>query len=198
MKIKHLFLTVILFSLASFSWSAGQFSKATFAGGCFWCMEPPYEKLEGVFSVTSGYAGGKEQNPTYEEVSSGATGHAEAVQILYDPKKIKYEELLKIFWHNVDPTQSNGQFCDHGPQYRTAIFFHDQEQKRLAEESLKVIKAQLKQTVVTQIVPATHFYTAEDYHQDFYKKNPTHYNTYRAGCGRDRRLRELWGAAYSH
>ena len=198
MKMARLLTAIFCFLITSSVWSANDLAKATFAGGCFWCMEPPFEKLQGVFSVTSGYAGGQEKNPTYEMVSSGTTGHAESVQVLYDPKKITYAELLKVYWHNVDPTQGNGQFCDHGTQYRTVIFYNDAEQKRLAEQSKKDTETRLKQKVVTEIVPASAFYPAEDYHQDFYKKNPIRYNTYRTGCGRDRRLQELWGSEYSH
>ncbi len=169
-------------------------ARATFAGGCFWCMEPPFEKIPGVASVTSGYTGGQKVNPSYEEVSAGGTGHAESVDIVYDPAKVTYAQLLDVFWHNVDPTQGDGQFCDHGQQYRTAIFYHDAEQKRLAEESRDKVQARLQKPVVTEIVAASRFYPAEEYHQDFYKKNPVRYFTYRAGCGRDRRLKELWGA----
>ena len=168
--------------------------RATFAGGCFWCMEPPFEKIPGVASVTSGYTGGQKVNPSYEEVSAGGTGHAESVDIVYDPAKVTYAQLLDVFWHNVDPTQGDGQFCDHGHQYRTAIFYHDAEQKRLAEESKEKVQAKLQKPVVTEIVAASRFYPAEEYHQDFYKKNPVRYYTYRAGCGRDRRLKDLWGA----
>jgi peptide-methionine (S)-S-oxide reductase len=168
--------------------------RATFAGGCFWCMEPPFEKISGVASVTSGYTGGQKVNPSYEEVSAGGTGHAESVDIVYDPAKVTYAQLLDVFWHNVDPTQGDGQFCDHGHQYRTAIFYHDAEQKRLAEESKEKVQAKLQKPVVTEIVAASRFYPAEEYHQDFYKKSPVRYYTYRAGCGRDRRLKELWGA----
>jgi peptide-methionine (S)-S-oxide reductase len=174
-------------------------ARATLAGGCFWCMEPPFEKIPGVASVTSGYTGGQKVNPSYEEVSAGGTGHAESVDIVYDPAKVTYAQLLDVFWHNVDPTQGDGQFCDHGRQYRTAIFYHDAEQKRLAEESREKVQARLQKPVVTEIVAASRFYPAEEYHQDFYKKNPVRYYTYRAGCGRDRRLKELWGAeAGSH
>lgn len=175
--------------------AAGKMAKATFAGGCFWCMEPPFEKLTGVVSVTSGYTGGQKKNPTYEEVSAGGTGHAESVQVLYDPSKITYADLLKTYWHNVDPTQDNGQFCDHGNQYRTAIFYGTPEEKQLAEKSKVEMEKVLHKTIVTQIVPATEFYAAEDYHQDFYKKNPIRYTSYRLGCGRDHRLKEIWGDA---
>jgi len=170
---------------------------ATFAGGCFWCMEPPFDKLDGVLATTSGYIGGTKSNPTYEEVSSGGTGHAEAVQVLYDPKRVSYEKLLDVFWHNVDPTVKDRQFCDVGTQYRTAIFYHGDEQRRLAEAS----KAELdrtkpfKEPIVTQIVMATAFWPAEEYHQDYYRKNPVRYTYYRTGCGRDARLKQLWGSA---
>jgi len=172
-------------------------AKATFAGGCFWCMEPPYDKLDGVISTTSGYTGGKKTNPTYAEVSAGGTGHAEAVQVVYDPKKVSYEKLLDVFWHNVDPTQNDGQFCDHGNQYRTAIFVHDDAQKAAAEASKAALAKSkpFKGDLVTEIVPASTFYPAEDYHQDYYMKNPVRYKFYRNGCGRDARLKELWGAA---
>jgi peptide-methionine (S)-S-oxide reductase len=168
---------------------------ATFAGGCFWCMEPPYDELDGVISTTSGYTGGHKQNPTYEEVSSGKTGHAEAVQVVYDPKRITYERLLEVFWRNIDPLTANAQFCDHGTQYRSGIFFHDAAQRRFAEESKRTLEAsgRFKTPIVTEIVEAGTFYPAEEYHQDYYKKNPVRYKFYRAGCGRDRRLAELWG-----
>jgi peptide-methionine (S)-S-oxide reductase len=168
---------------------------ATFAGGCFWCMQPPFEKLEGVMSTTVGYTGGHTKNPTYEEVSAGGTGHAESVQIVYDPKKISYEKLLDVFWHNVDPITADAQFCDHGDQYRTAIFYHDETQRRLAEESKRRLDESkiFPNPVVTQIVAATEFYPAEEYHQKYHDKNPVRYTYYRWNCGRDRRLKELWG-----
>jgi peptide-methionine (S)-S-oxide reductase len=171
--------------------------KATFAGGCFWCMEPPFDKLPGVVSTTSGYMGGTKRNPTYEEVSSGSTGHAEVVQVVYDPKKVSYEKLLDTFWRNVDPTVRDRQFCDVGSQYRTTIFVHTEEQRRLAERSrAELAKSKpFRQDIVTPIVPAGEFYPAEAYHQDFYKKNPVRYKFYRDGCGRDARLKELWGSA---
>jgi peptide-methionine (S)-S-oxide reductase len=169
-------------------------AKATFAGGCFWCMEPPYDKLDGVVSTTSGYIGGTKKNPTYEEVSAGTTGHAEAVQVVYDPAKVSYAKLLDVFWRNVDPLTANAQFCDHGDQYRTAIFVHDAEQKRLAEESkAQVQKKFIERKVVTEITQASVFYPAEEYHQDYYEKNPIRYKFYRTSCGRDARLEELWG-----
>jgi len=172
------------------------FAEAIFAGGCFWCEETAFEGVPGVASVTSGYTGGTKKDPTYEEVSSGSTGHAESVQVRYDPAKISYAKLLDIFWHNVDPTQANGQFCDHGTQYRSAIFYSGEAQRKLALESKAKIEAsgRLKGPIVTQIVPATTFYPAEEYHQDFYKKDPVRYHAYRLGCGRDARLKEIWGA----
>lgn len=173
---------------------AGQ-AVATFAGGCFWCMEPPYDKLDGVLSTTSGYIGGTKKNPTYQEVSSGGTGHTEAVRIVYDPKKVSYEKLLEVFWMNVDPTDAGGQFCDRGSQYRTGIFVHDDEQRKLAEASKAALAKSkpFKEPIVTEIVPAGDFWVAEDYHQDYYVKNPLRYKYYRTGCGRDQRLRTLWG-----
>jgi peptide-methionine (S)-S-oxide reductase len=169
-------------------------AKATFAGGCFWCMEPPFDELPGVLSTLSGYTGGTKKNPTYEEVSTGTTGHAEAVQITYDPGKISYEKLLEVFWRNIDPLTPNAQFCDVGSQYRSAIFYHDEKQKRLAESSKKAMQGRFKQAIATEIVAATEFYRAEDYHQDYYKKNPIRYYVYTSGCGRERRLREVWGS----
>jgi peptide-methionine (S)-S-oxide reductase len=170
-------------------------AKATFAGGCFWCMEPPFDKVPGVLSTTSGYTGGQAKNPSYEQVSSGTTGHAESVQVVYDPAKVSYEKLLDVYWHNVDPLDGAGQFCDRGTQYRTAIFYHDEEQHRLAEKSKKDVEAKLGKRVLTQIVPASEFYPAEDYHQDYYQKNPVRYRFYRYNCGRDRRLKDLWGTS---
>ena len=170
-------------------------AKATFAGGCFWCMEPPFDKLVGVVSTTSGYTGGNKLNPTYREVSDGGTGHAEAVQIVYDPGKISYEKLLDVFWHNIDPTVKDQQFCDHGSQYRTAIFYQGDDQKKLAEAAkVALMKSKpFKADIVTEISAASTFYPAEDYHQDYYIKNPVKYKFYRFNCGRDARLRELWG-----
>jgi len=169
---------------------------ATFAGGCFWCMEPPYDALPGVVSTTSGYMGGTRKNPRYEEVSSGATGHAEVVQVVYDSKKVSYEKLLETFWKNVDPTVRDRQFCDIGNQYRTAIFYHTDEQRRLAEASKEALAKTkpFKEDIVTPVVPAGEFWPAEDYHQNFYVKNPVRYKFYRTGCGRDARLKQLWGS----
>jgi peptide-methionine (S)-S-oxide reductase len=168
---------------------------ATFAGGCFWCLEPPFDELAGVISTTSGYTGGKEKNPTYEDVSSGATGHAEAVQVVYDSTQISYAQLLDVFWRNIDPLVLNRQFCDTGSQYRTAIFYHNEEQRQQAVVSKQKLEQSQRfdRPIVTEIASASPFYKAEAYHQDFYKKNSLHYKAYRAGCGRDRRLKELWG-----
>lgn len=175
--------------------AAASTAKATFAGGCFWCMEPPYDKLPGVISTTSGYMGGKTRNPTYEQVSSGNTGHTEVVQVEYDPRKVTYAQLLEVFWRNIDPTQRDAQFCDHGSQYRSAIFYHDAEQQKLAAASKSALEKNkpFKGEIVTEVTGAGEFYRAEEYHQDFYKKNPARYKLYRAGCGRDARLQTLWG-----
>lgn len=170
-------------------------AKATFAAGCFWCVEAAFDKVPGVISTTSGYTGGTRKNPTYEEVSAGGTGHAESVEVAYDPTKVSYEKLLDTFWHNVDPLVKDRQFCDAGHQYRGAIFYRDETQKRLAEASRAEVQKRFKQPVQTEIVAATQFYPAEEYHQDYYKKNPLRYKLYRSGCGRDRRLTELWGSS---
>ena len=168
---------------------------ATFAGGCFWCMEPPYDKLDGVHSTVSGYIGGEKLNPTYREVSAGSTGHTEAVQVTYDPAKVSYEKLLDVFWVNIDPTVSDRQFCDRGNQYRTGIFYHGDEQRELARASKSKLESTkpFKDPIVTEITAADTFYPAEDYHQDYYKKNPLRYKFYRYNCGRNKRLDELWG-----
>ncbi len=175
----------------------GQKAKAIFAGGCFWCVEESFEKVDGVVSATSGYIGGETLNPTYKQVSAGGTGYAEAVEIVFDPEKVTYQQLLDVFWKNIDPTTPDQQFCDHGDQYRSAIFYLDETQKQLAEES----KQNVEQTksfadpVVTEITMATQFYQAEDYHQDFYKRNSVRYKFYKWNCGRAQRLEELWGNA---
>jgi peptide-methionine (S)-S-oxide reductase len=168
---------------------------ATFAGGCFWCMEPPFDKLEGVISTTAGYTGGHVKTPTYEQVSAGGTGHAESVRIEYDPSKVSYEKLLDVFWRNIDPTTRDAQFCDHGNQYRSAIFYHDEEQRRLAEQSKRELEnnGPFDKPIVTEIVPASAFYPAEEYHQDYYRKNPIRYKFYRYTCGRDQFLEKYWG-----
>ena len=194
-------------ALASAAWAQvpGPSAKpmtavATFAGGCFWCMEPPFDKLPGVLGTTSGYMGGSRKNPTYEEVSSGTTGHAEVVQVLYDPSKVSYEKLLEVFWVNVDPTVKDRQFCDVGTQYRTAIFVHSPEQRKAAEASKAALEKSkpFKEAIVTPIVDAGDFWPAEDYHQDYYLKNPVRYTYYRTGCGRDARLKQLWGDRAGH
>ena len=168
-------------------------ATATFAGGCFWCMQPPFEKLPGVLSTTVGYTGGQTKNPTYEEVSAGGTGHAESVEIVYDPRMVGYEKLLDVFWHNVDPFAKDAQFCDHGHQYRTAIFYHDDVQRRLAEESKARLAKRFGRSIETETVTATAFYPAEEYHQRYHEKNPVRYRFYRWNCGRDARLKEVWG-----
>lgn len=170
-----------------------QRATATFAGGCFWCMQPPFDALPGVISTTAGYTGGQKVNPTYEQVSAGNTGHAEAVEVVYDPARISYAGLLEVFWRNVDPLTANRQFCDTGNQYRTAIFYHDAVQRRQAEASRAQLEKARGWRIVTEIVPAGPFYRAEGYHQGYYKKNPIRYKFYRTGCGRDQRLKELWG-----
>jgi peptide-methionine (S)-S-oxide reductase len=168
-------------------------ATATFAGGCFWCVEADFDKVAGVISTTSGYIGGRTANPSYEEVVRGGTGHAEAVEIVYDPAKVSYEKLLDVFWHNIDPLVKDRQFCDRGDQYRTVIFYHGDAQKTAAEASKKTVEARFKQPIETEIVTAGPFTKAEDYHQDYYLKNPVRYKFYRFNCGRDARLEELWG-----
>jgi peptide-methionine (S)-S-oxide reductase len=199
--------TLSVFALAIFligSWtvqSASQAagngipSKAYFAGGCFWCMEEAFEKVEGVLSATSGYMGGTVANPSYEAVSAGRTGHAESVEVVYDPAKVSYQRLLDAFWHNVDPVTPNAQFCDHGSQYRSAIFFQTEEEKRASDASKQAIEQskRFNEPIVTQIVMASQFYPAEEYHQDYYKKNPVRYKFYKYNCGRAKRLEALWG-----
>jgi len=192
MKVLFCFLVFSVFVFALFADETRDLKTATFAGGCFWCMEPPYDKTEGVIATRVGYAGGTVDNPTYEQVSAGGTGHAEAIQVVYDPEKVSYEELLKIFWHNIDPTVKDKQFCDAGNQYRSAIFYDDDEQKRLAEASKKEVEKTFPE-VYTEIVPLETFWLAEDYHQNYYQKNPLRYKFYRYSCGRDRRLQQLWG-----
>jgi peptide-methionine (S)-S-oxide reductase len=174
----------------------GTTQVATFAGGCFWCLEPPFDAIPGVVATTVGYTGGRTANPTYEEVCSGTTGHAEAIRIEYDPGRVGYRELLDVFWRNIDPLAEDRQFCDVGEQYRSAIFTHDDEQRRLAEATRSDLEksGRLPGAIVTRIEPASTFYPAEDYHQDYYRKNPIRYKFYRAACGRDRRLKELWGS----
>lgn len=173
---------------------APQGTVATFAGGCFWCTQSDFDKVKGVIKTVAGYTGGALVNPTYSQVSNGGTGHYESVQVTYDPTKVTYQQLLNVFWHSIDPTNANGQFCDVGDQYRAVIFYHDEEQKRLANESKdQLIKSGRFPKVVTQILPATAFYPAEEYHQKYYLKNPIRYRFYRYQCGRDQRLLNVWG-----
>jgi methionine-S-sulfoxide reductase len=173
---------------------SGRLEKATFAGGCFWCMEPPFDKLDGVVSTTSGYTGGKEKMPSYEQVSSGKTGHVEAIEVVYDPEIIGYDKLLEVFWKNINPTQENGQFADLGKQYRTVIFFHDEKQRQIAEASKERLEksGKFEKPVVTEILQAGDFYPAEDYHQDYYLKNPLRYKYYRFGSGREQFINKIW------
>ncbi|WP_299982362.1 peptide-methionine (S)-S-oxide reductase MsrA [uncultured Pseudoteredinibacter sp.] len=189
-------------TLAALSSSAAELSSATFAGGCFWCMEKPFDEIEGVHSTVSGYIGGHKHKPSYREVSAGTTGHTEAVEIKFDPQKVSFEELLAVFWRNVDPFDGRGQFCDKGSQYRPGIFFHSEQQKAKAEQSLaKLQSGELKtalangEKIVVEITKASPFYAAEDYHQDYYQRNPVRYNYYRYRCGRDARLEAVWGPA---
>ena len=187
--------TLIVTPHGSSAHDPSQHAKATFAGGCFWCMEEVFEDVAGVSSVISGYTGGQMENPTYEQVSAGGTGHTESIEVTYNPTKVTYENLLNVFWRNVDPTTPNAQFCDHGSQYRTAIFYHNENQKQLIDESRERIDTSktFPQSIVTEILPASTFYIAEDYHQDFYTKNPIRYKYYKWNCGRTRRLEQLWG-----
>ena len=201
MKIINSLLAGVLFVvLVTGSAFAADLEKATFAGGCFWCMEAPFDKLPGVVSVTAGYTGGHKKNPTYKEVSAGGTGHAEAVQVVYDPSRISYPELLAVFWRNVDPTVTDRQFCDVGNQYRAAIFYQGEEQHKSALQSKAALEKSkpFREAVVTGIMPATEFYPAEEYHQHYYKKNPLRYSYYRSECGRDKRLKDLWGSGAGH
>ena len=190
-------LAIVLLLGGSAMSDAKTLQKATFAGGCFWCMETPFRHLKGVTQVISGYTGGKKENPTYEEVCEGATGHTEAVEVTYDPAQITYAQLVEIFWRNIDPTQVDGQFADIGRQYRTAIFYHDDEQKRLAEKSKADLVASKKfaKPIVTTVEPASKFYPAEDYHQDYATKNPLRYKAYRVGSGRDGFIQRTWGSS---
>lgn len=172
-------------------------ASAIFAGGCFWCMEPPYDETEGVLKTTSGYSGGTAENANYKQVSAGTTKHFEVVKIDYDPAKVGYEKLLEIFWRNIDPFDASGQFCDKGDQYLSAIFYADEDEKKLAEASKANLEEKFGKPIATQILPAADFYAAEDYHQDYYKKNPIRYKFYRYGCGRDARLEAVWGTEAS-
>ncbi len=178
----------------------GNRARATFAGGCFWCMEPPFDEVPGVVSTTSGYAGGIVANPTYEQVAAGGTGHAEAVQVVFDPRKVSYEHLLQVFWRNIDPLDKGGQFCDRGLQYRSAIFHEDDAQKRAALASRERLETsgRLPGPVLTGIVPLEAFYAAEEHHQDYAIRNVRQYWSYRSGCGRDERLKRIWGESEAH
>lgn len=176
------------------------YRSAVFAGGCFWCMEKPFDELDGVMSTTSGYTGGHKKNPTYKQVSAGHTGHYEVVKVVYNPEKVSYKSLLEVFWRNVDPVDGSGQFCDKGQQYLSAIFFANEEEQKMAQSSLEALEkkgslsGEIKEGAIkTQILPQARFYAAEEYHQDYYKKNPLRYRFYRGGCGRDKRLNALWG-----
>jgi peptide-methionine (S)-S-oxide reductase len=195
MRLSTTLLVLAALALPAAATAQGATEKATFAGGCFWCMEPPYDAIPGVISTTSGYIGGRTANPTYEQVSSGATGHTEAVQVVYDPKKVTYEKLLEVFWVNIDPTVRDRQVCDSGSQYRTGVFYHSEAQRKAAEASKAALEKSkpFKAPIVTPVEMAGTFYPAEGYHQDYYVKNPVRYKFYRNGCGRDARLRELWG-----
>lgn len=175
-------------------------ATALFAGGCFWCMQPPFDALPGVVKTVAGYTGGKTETPSYGQVSAGGTGHVESLQIIYDPAKISYEKLLDVYWHNIDPTDASGQFCDKGDQYRSIIFYQDEGQKHLAEQSKTAWQQNkpFKDDIKTEIIAASTFYPAEDYHQDYYKKEPLHYQFYRFNCGRDQRLKALWGKSAGH
>jgi peptide-methionine (S)-S-oxide reductase len=190
-----LLLSVSLFSASAQTAERSTSAKAIFAGGCFWCMEEAFEEVPGVLSVTSGYIGGRVPNPTYDQVSAGKTGHTEAIEVLYDLAKVSYSTLLEVFWHNIDPLTPNAQFCDHGSQYRAGIFYHSAEQQKLADASKQALidSQRFKEPIVTEITMATMFYPAEEYHQDYYKKNPLRYKFYKYNCGRAQRLKELWG-----
>ncbi len=194
MKVLAILILTSLFALSLIAEETNNLKTATFGGGCFWCLEPPFDKIEGVVATRSGYAGGSVESPSYEQVSAGSTGHAEVVQVVYDPTKVTYQELLDIFWVNIDPTVKDQQFCDRGSQYRSAIFYEDDEQKKLAEASKqKLVDSGRFSDVYTEIVPLDVFWPAEDYHQNYYQKNPLRYKFYRFTCGRDQRLKELWG-----
>ena len=173
---------------------AAEYKSAVFAGGCFWCLEGPFDELSGVIGTESGYTGGTVPNPTYEQVSAGTTGHVEAMRVVYDPAKVTFEKLLSVFWRNIDPTDGGGQFCDRGPQYRSAIFFADLGEEAEARRQKAQLEEEKGMRVATEILPRSEFYPAEEYHQDYYSKNPLRYRFYRQGCGRDQRLRQIWGA----
>ncbi len=204
MRIK-LYSTISLFLMFCFLYSflqgeeSAQTEEAIFAGGCFWCVEHDFDQVPGVISTTSGYTGGQKVNPTYEDVSAGGTGHVESVKVVYHPKEVSYQKLLDVYWHNIDPTRNDGQFCDSGSQYRPVIFYTNEEQKKLAENyKQKLIEQDKLKPILVEILPAQAFYPAEEYHQDYYKKNPLRYKFYRYNCGRDQRLQEIWGSEAFH
>jgi peptide-methionine (S)-S-oxide reductase len=195
LRLRHVLVAMLLLVGAQLAFAQST-AKATFAGGCFWCVESDFDKVDGVISTTSGYIGGKTANPTYDQVSSKGTGHYEAVEIVFDPKKVSYENLVEYFWRTIDPTDASGQFCDKGSPYRTAIFAHDAEQMKIAQVSRERLEKTkpFKAAVVTEVLNTAPFYRAEEYHQDYYTKNPVRYKYYRTSCGRDARVKELWGA----
>jgi peptide-methionine (S)-S-oxide reductase len=197
MRYLNFFMTLFLICLASPSLANDledtNYKVSILAGGCFWCMEPPFERVDGVISVVSGYAGGHKKNPSYKDVTQGNTGHYEVVAITYDPDKVSYNTLLDIFWRNVDPFDHTGQFCDKGQQYKSAVFYDNEEEKKIAEKSKFEIESRFSKSIHTVVLPVSEFYQAEEYHQDYYKKNKFRYKFYRGGCGRDNRLEEIWG-----
>jgi peptide-methionine (S)-S-oxide reductase len=198
MKTNPLLAAALLLAAAGAAPAAEPLAKATFAGGCFWCMQPPFDKTPGVAATTVGYTGGTKKGPTYEEVSSGGTGHLESIEVTYDPAKVSYERLLDVYWRNVDPFDAAGQFCDKGEQYHSAIFVRTPEERRLAEASKKQVEKRFGRPAATEIRDASEFWSAEAYHQKYYEKSAYKYKFYRFGCGRDRRLQELWGKAPEH
>ena len=195
MSIIKILIALLVISIPAISHAENKSAVATFAGGCFWCMEKPFDKLDGVISTISGYMGGHVDNPSYEQVSTGRTGHYEVIQVTYNPEKINFSQLLDVFWHNIDPTDVRGQFCDKGQQYTSVAFYHDDQQHDVIKESLAYLKSNkpFDKQIVTQVLPAATFYAAEEYHQDYYLKNPIRYRYYRFSCGRDAKLKELWG-----
>lgn len=192
-------LTIILMLCMSAGGAmAAEYKSAVFAGGCFWCLEGPFDALPGVIKTESGYTGGSIKNPTYEQVSSGTSGHVEAMRVVYDPGKVTYDELLAVFWRNIDPTDDGGQFCDRGPQYRSAVFVADAQEEAAALRQKSRLEKSMSMKIATEILPLKEFYVAEAYHQDYYQKNPLRYHYYRSACGRDRRLKQIWGAEAGH
>ena len=192
-SILALLLVGVMMTFTAHGKAEAKTATAIFAGGCFWCMQPAFDKVNGVTDTVVGYTGGTTKNPTYEQVGTGSTGHYEAIEIHYDPNVVTYEQLLDVFWHNIDPFDAKGQFCDKGPTYRSAIFYMNPMEKQLAEKSKQDVYNRFKRPVATMILPAKEFWPAEDYHQDYYMKNPIRYKFYRYRCGRDARLKEVWG-----